>query len=60
MQNTVVNTYRTPPNVRSLTRTACEVCDNSDCLIKNVLKTLGPKTLEKEKSDIRCKKGQQL
>ncbi|MDO7136576.1 Crp/Fnr family transcriptional regulator [Algibacter lectus] len=60
MQNTVVNTYRTAPNVRSLTRTACEVCVNNNCLIKNALNTLGPAILEKEKSDIRCKKGQQF
>lgn len=60
MQNTLLSTYKSQSTGRSPLGTPCALCENANCLIKNAFQTLGSSNLENEKSDIRCKKGQQF
>ena len=60
MQNTLLNTYKPQSAGRSLSGASCVLCENSNCLIKNAFQTVESTSLENEKSDIRCKKGQQF
>ncbi len=38
----------------------CDICENESCLIKRNLRTLSASNFLQEKSDIKCKKGQQF
>jgi CRP-like cAMP-binding protein len=60
MQNTLLSTYQSQSTRRSPLGTPCGLCENTNCLIKNVFQAPRSSNLENEKSDIRCKKGQQF
>lgn len=45
---------------KSFSGVSCDTCGNESCLIKRNLKVLSASNFMQEKSDIRCKKGQQF
>ncbi|GAA4230979.1 hypothetical protein GCM10022291_02350 [Postechiella marina] len=60
MRDTQLNTYKTQSAKRSSFETPCALCENANCLMKNTFQDLEESSLANEKSDIRCKKGQQF
>jgi len=47
-------------NKKSFSGLGCDICENESCLIKRNSRTLSASNFFQEKSDIRCKKGQQF
>lgn len=60
MRDTLLNTYKLQSAKRSSFGTPCTLCENSNCLMKHAFQAQEEFSIENEKSDIRCKKGQQF
>ncbi|MBU3821641.1 Crp/Fnr family transcriptional regulator [Flavobacteriaceae bacterium XHP0103] len=60
MDSTAINTYASSTNKRAYLGLSCSSCVNESCLIKKNYDLLSAVGFTKEKSTIRCKKGQQF
>ncbi|WP_245234806.1 Crp/Fnr family transcriptional regulator [Tamlana crocina] len=60
MQATRLNTVSSATRKRNSFEVTCDVCENSNCLIKRNLVSLEESGLDVEKNNLRCKKGQQF
>ncbi len=60
MQSPTQNTTHTIIRKRVVLNTSCDACENHDCLIKKNLLTLEDFKIAENKSNLRCKKGQQF